>query len=349
MMTRPFRLARATVQAPLSRAPPEKDNVAEMKPAEPTPSPFRLPGIDVARGAALVAMAVYHFTWDLSFFGLIALDPVASPPWAWFARSIAASFLFLVGVSLVLATQRGVDPRRQGLRIARIAGAAALITLATLIAFPEGTIYFGILHHIAAASLIGLALLRLPGAMLVALAGAAFALPAAFSHPIFSNPALLWTGLSPAPPRSNDFVPLLPWLGWTLLGIAAGRRLLGWEKTRDVLARGPTALPARMLAGAGRHGLAFYLLHQPILIGLVWTAVQTGIARPSPATGADFAGSCTAQCIATGGEPAPCARACSCIVEDLAGSPLLANRLAPLSADEERRLAEAVARCRVSP
>ena len=58
---------------------------------------------------------------------------------------------------------------------------------------------------------------------------------------------------------------------------------------------------------------------------------------------------CTAECIAQGAEESMCRRVCSCIVEDLAGGPLLADRAAPLSPADERRLSEAIDRCRAKP
>ncbi len=39
----------------------------------------------MARGVALLAMFLYHFAWDLSFFRLITTDVVAHPGWKWFA------------------------------------------------------------------------------------------------------------------------------------------------------------------------------------------------------------------------------------------------------------------------
>ncbi len=311
-------------------------------PRTPSDARVRLPGIDVARGTALAAMAVYHFTWDLSFFGLIRTDPVADPAWALFARTIAASFLLLVGIGLVLWHGNGADRRAFLARLAKIAGAAALITVGTRFAMPDAFIFFGILHHIAAASLVGWAAVRAPSPILLAGAACAFALPATFTHPVFSDPALVWIGLAPVPPRTNDFVPLLPWIGWSLLGIAAGRRVVGLP----VLSRPAGSPLARLLAGAGRHSLLVYLLHQPLLIGLVWGAIQLGIAKPLPAGRTDFGSACTAECVATGGEEPVCRRVCSCIVEDLAGHPLLSDSGSPLSAADERRLAEAVGRCR---
>ena len=84
----------------------------------------RIEAVDAARGAALLAMAIYHFSWDLSFFQLIATPVATDPAWKWFARAIAGSFLFLVGVSLVLGHRERIrwralhpprrDDRRRG-------------------------------------------------------------------------------------------------------------------------------------------------------------------------------------------------------------------------------------------
>src|SRR5687767_1474691 len=97
----------------------------------------RLAWIDAARGIAIVAMAVYHFSWDLRFFGFIAADVAADPGWRAFARLIAGTFLALVGVSLVLSTRHGFDPRRFLRRLGIIAAAAMAITVVTRFVFPE--------------------------------------------------------------------------------------------------------------------------------------------------------------------------------------------------------------------
>jgi hypothetical protein len=68
----------------------------------------RIPAIDVAKGVALVAMAIYHFVWDLEFFGWVAPFTIQQSGWVIFARSIAASFLFLVGINMVLTYTRGI-------------------------------------------------------------------------------------------------------------------------------------------------------------------------------------------------------------------------------------------------
>ncbi|TKB32225.1 MAG: DUF1624 domain-containing protein, partial [Mesorhizobium sp.] len=68
-----------------------------------SPKLKRIVAIDVARGVALLAMASYHFTWDLEFFGYADPGLTAFGWWKFYARCIASTFLFLVGVSLFLA------------------------------------------------------------------------------------------------------------------------------------------------------------------------------------------------------------------------------------------------------
>jgi len=229
----------------------------------------RVEAVDMARGAALAAMAVYHFSWDLSFYGLADIPVTSATGWIAFARMIAGSFLALVGVSLVLAARGGVNWRGYGRRLAQIVAAAAAITIATWFAFPGAFIFFGILHAVALFSVLALAFLRLPVVVTLACAALAFAAPSLLSGPLFDRSWLLWTGLGTVIPPSNDYVPLFPWFGTTLTGLALGKiaenaglweRLSSWR---------PDIAPARLAAFAGRHSLIVYLAHQPVLLALL--------------------------------------------------------------------------------
>lgn len=275
----------------------------------------RIAAIDIARGAALLAMAVYHLGWDLEFFGYMEPGTTVSGVWRLFARSIATSFLFLVGVSLFLAHAERVRWPGFGKRLAMVAGAAALITAATWFAFPEGFIFFGILHHIALASLVGLAFLRLPAWLVLAGAAAAVAAPHFLRSPLFDHPALWWVGLSSVNPHANDYVPFLPWFGAVLAGIAAARI----ARDSGILTRLATLKPGRWstpLTLAGRHSLAFYLLHQPVLIACVWGLAQVWpAAQASPET--RFTQACAVQCGQSHDE-AFCRAYCTCFTGVLA-------------------------------
>jgi uncharacterized membrane protein len=280
---------------------------------KPTVIP-RIDGLDVARGIALIAMATYHFSWDLELFGYLSAGTVGSGFLKYYARAIASSFLFMVGFSLVLATANRINWPSFMKRLAMVGGAALVISIATYFAVPDGWIFFGILHHIAVASLIGLLFLRLPWALVLPAALFAFALPylgLVATH----SPWLSFIGLFKTPPSSNDFVPLFPWLSASLAGIAAAKIAIerGWlEKIAKPRA---TKSPARLLKFFGQNSLVFYLVHQPILIALVWLATQ--IVPPNYGfVGPAFQAECRSVCSNSYSEK-QCQTYCICFEREL--------------------------------
>jgi len=277
------------------------------------PKRSRIEAVDAARGVALIAMAIYHFTWDLEFFGYVEQGTVGFGGWKLFARCIASSFLILVGISLVLAHGRGIRWRPFLIRFAMVAGAALAITAVTWFAVPTGMIFFGILHEIALASLLGLACLRLPAIVTLAAAALVIAAPWFARSEFFDHPAWWWLGLSSADPRSNDYVPIFPWFGAVLVGIALAKIA---ASTGLVERLATIRLPhARPLQFIGRHSLAFYLIHQPVLIGSVWAFAQFFPTNPiSPEV--QFRNACEAECKAVRDE-AFCARYCVCMLDEL--------------------------------
>jgi uncharacterized membrane protein len=223
----------------------------------------RLLPLDLARTLAVVCMGIFHFTFDLALFGFIPPDTMGQPFWYYFARMIAGSFLFLSGVSLWLAHGHGIRWPAFWTRFAKVAGGAALVTVASIWFVPGGTILFGILHAIAAASLLGLIALRLPWPVTLAIAAATFAAAWGPRFPAFDPLWLVWTGLAESRPMMGDYVPLIPWAAPALAGIAFAKalRIDRWQ------GRAPSpALHA--LTFPGRHSLIIYLIHQPIMIGL---------------------------------------------------------------------------------
>jgi uncharacterized membrane protein len=223
----------------------------------------RLLALDLARTLALVCMVVFHFTFDLALFGHIDPGTMSQPFWYYFARMIAGSFLFLSGVSLWIAHGQGIRWPAFWTRFAKLVAAAALVTLASLWLVPGGPIWFGILHAIAAASLLGLLALRLPWPVTLTLAALIFAAGWGPRFPAFDPIWLVWTGLAETRPMMGDYVPLVPWAAPALAGIALAQALR--------LDRQPGTPPTRLtdvLTFPGRHSLVIYLIHQPILFGL---------------------------------------------------------------------------------
>jgi len=310
----------------------------------PTPAPAtrRIDLLDVLRGVALIAMAVYHFTWDLDNFGYVEQGLTGQGGWKLFARCIASSFLFLAGVSLVLAHARGIRWAPFGKRLAQVAAGAAAITLVTYFATPNGYVFFGILHEIALASVLGLAFLRLPW-FATALAGlVVIALPQFYETALTNPKWLAWIGMAETRPVSNDFVPLFPWFGAVLLGMAASQlaTLRGWwgpfSRLNPMLAR------LRRLSWLGRHSLAFYLLHQPLLYGLVLAA--TYVSPPDP--GKILQGECRRGCMAERADEKFCIAYCTCVGGKLKAEDLLTKLLAgTVSETENARISDMVYEC----
>lgn len=302
--------------------------------------PSRRPAIDVARGLALLAMAAYHGSWDATYFGLAGFDLLGDPLWLAARTAILSSFLLLAGIGLVLASRDGIDAGRFLRRLGRVAAGAAAVSAASYALFPDSPIFFGVLHHIAVASVIGLAFVRLPASVTLTAAAAAVLVGTTQGFPLFDNPWLRWIGLTSVAPDSNDFVPLLPWIGGVLAGIGLGRLRPGLGEGVAVNGRA-----ARLLAFGGRHSLAVYLLHQPLLFGIAWAAAQLMPAETLAVR--SFQASCVASCERAGVAKATCTANCGCVQSELARNGLwegfVANRL---NERDQRGLQAAVAACR---
>lgn len=245
-------------------------------------SSARLDRLDALRGLAMVWMTIYHFCFDLNHFGLIRQDFYADPLWTGQRTAIVGLFLFTAGVGQALATQAGQGWPRFARRWAQVAGCAALVSLGSWWMFPGRWISFGVLHGLAVMLLLarwrlmrgglrgawpwllGVGLIALAPLLGAALRGA----PDTTLAAALDSRWLYGLGVVTHKPYTEDYVPLLPWLGVLLLGVGAGQRL-----PRAVLAA-PVGAVGRALAWLGRWSLSWYMLHQPLLIGALmgWLA-----------------------------------------------------------------------------
>ena len=318
----------------------------------------RLHSIDAARGTAVVMMVVYHLCWDLVYFGHADFDLLHDPYWRAFNRAILGSFLALVGLSLVLAHGERWHPRPFLRRLAIIAACAAAVTTGSALLFPDSFVYFGVLHHIAVASVLGLGFLRLPPAVTVAAAIAALLASDIFTSPAFNTPWLWWLGLSTNARVANDFVPILPWFGLVLLGVAAGRLVLPHHRDLLLPAWQPHGRLSRGLTWAGRHSLVVYLAHQPVLLGLLYAGSLAGIGapsatavfrQPSPTVVEAFLGACVQACTAPERGAGACAAYCHCLAVELGARGLWQEALGlaaePASAPQSAELSALIEDC----
>lgn len=277
--------------------------------------------IDIARGVAIIAMMAYHLCWDLSYFRFIAADVGYDEAWVLIARSILAVFLLLAGISLVLGHRDGIRWRSFRRRWLFVLAGAMAITVATWFAFPQSFVYFGVLHAIALFSLLGLAFVRTPLWLPVLVAAVVIGLPFVYSDPLFNEKLWSWIGFWQVPPPANDLVPVFPWFGAVLVGIIAARLVLASSLAGRLAAIAPTGRLARLLTFLGRWSLLIYLLHQPILLGLVYPAAM--VMQPQIAMrDDDFLRSCQTTCEAGGTTPQLCTTYCQCGLEGVATNDL---------------------------
>ena len=295
----------------------------------------RWDAIDVARGVAIVAMIVYHFSWDLSFYKLIETNIVQVPAWRWFARGIAGSFLLLAGVGLALAHAQGFRKLPFLKRVLKVGGAALAVTLVTFFAFPQTYIFFGILHCIALSSLLALPFLRLHPALTLVAAAFCLAAPWLFTSPALDAPWLDWLGLGARDPVTNDYVPIFPWLGMVLIGIAIGKMLVSRQATMALARWRSGDAVTRTLIWAGRKSLPIYLIHQPVLLAILYGVSQ--MTGPTPVA------ACQEICVQQNGNPATCPSVCSCITQALPQRDLWQRLLRDQATSEDDRQISATA------
>lgn len=237
----------------------------------------RFDRLDAWRGVAIVWMACFHFSFDLNLDGF--LHPwqnfLGDPFWKEQRFCIVSMFLLGAGASQAVAVDAGQTWRRFWRRWAQVAGCAVLVSLATLPMFPDSWISFGVLHGMA----VMLILLRVLGtrlaparvarsplamAALVAVAAVAWMLPRLVQDAFFDTRLTNWVGLVTHLPRTEDYVPVFPWLGMMLAGYLVASLLL--VHARSALA-GQVPSTVRPLAVLGRWSLSFYMIHQPVLVG----------------------------------------------------------------------------------
>jgi uncharacterized membrane protein len=143
--------------------------------------------------------------------------------------------------------------------------------------FPHSWISFGVLHAVAV-SLLVVRFVRLPDWGWLLLGLAAIGLASGVAHPVFDTRWTNWVGLVTRKPITEDYVPLLPWLGVVAVGLGAGQWLLTHH---PMVLQGRLPAVLQPLARLGRWSLSYYMVHQPVLIGLVlaWTSCAGLTAR----------------------------------------------------------------------
>lgn len=240
-----------------------------LKPASFSKTATRYASLDAFRGIAIVLMFIYHFCYDLDYFGFIEENFSYDPFWLTFRQIIVSLFLFMVGVSLYLASYKSLNQSRFAKRLVLILVYAAITTLTSWVMYPDYYIFFGILHFIAFASVFGL-LFRYLGTVNLVLGLSIIIITIAFEHPFFDQSLYQWIGLMTHLPATVDYVPLFPWFGVVLIGMYFGQKVARLPRESYMLSWQPGNLLTKNLVLGGQYSLHIYMLHQPVFMGILY-------------------------------------------------------------------------------
>lgn len=228
--------------------------------------------LDALRGLCILGMVVVHFIYDLvELYGLVKWE---YPPLFSFVMNWGGVlFLLISGISVTLGSRcirRGLLVLASGLLVSAVTYGMYRFGFAgkSLI------IYFGVLHCLGVCMLLWPVFRKLPhwalaliGITLVALGFYVDTLPVV-DHYYLMPLGIPWKGFA-----SSDYFPLLPYLGFFLLGSALGKSAYRNKQTLlpKVNERNPII---RFLSGCGKLSLWIYLLHQPILSGIFFLITE---------------------------------------------------------------------------
>ncbi len=224
----------------------------------------RLWEVDSTRGIAIILMVVFNWSFTLKFFNIFSIAE-SWVYWWLFPRFIGFLFIFLVGVSLSLSynnagnTGKKLKYLKRGSYIFLI---GVGITVLTLLVFPSHAIYFGVLHLIGLSIMLSIPFLNRRKLGLI-VGCAIVALGAYLQSLRFGFDWLLWLGFVPENIQTFDYFPLLPWFGFVLIGLYFGKPLFNSGHSSEPAASIP-------LSFLGRRSLLIYVIHQPILVSILF-------------------------------------------------------------------------------
>jgi len=239
--------------------------------------------IDLFRGLAILLMIFGHLLWDLDYFGVVPMNNII---YSSLQKTVPPMFFLIVGIGLIVSIKRkelkkadeNTYYKRLIVRGLKIFNLGMFLTIFSLIFIPERPVFFGVLHCIGLSVVLGAVFLKYRRYNFL-FAVLIISLGVLFMQYSFENASALHLllGMHPANIWSYtvDYFPLFPWFGIALLGMVIGDALYNGDKRRFRMPDLSKYRPAKMISWIGQHSLVIYLLHQPIITGIMYFFVRT--------------------------------------------------------------------------
>ncbi len=222
--------------------------------------------LDFLRGTAIVLMIIFHFLWDLNYFKIIEIE-LYSGLSGLIQLTSAFLFLFIVGVVLTINYWSSKNYVKKFLtRGTTIFGTGLIITIVTIVFFPNKFIYFGILHLIGLSIIISILFVNKKKLNLI-LGMILLLIPKIINLQTIQT-QIFFLGTGTIKP-TLDYYPLIPWFGIILIGISFGNTF--YSKLNPLIKiKKPKNKLISLIELIGKHSLLIYLIHQPIIFGTIY-------------------------------------------------------------------------------
>ncbi len=230
--------------------------------------------LDAFRGLCILGVIIVHTIYDLQMFNFIQSET----PFLFNIIRDYGGLLFVIlsGICVTLghhSFKRGVIVFLCGM----------IITLVTFgmykfdFAYESIMIHFGVLHLLGICMIIYPIYKRLPN-ILICIIGIGIILLGIVFEPLRSNTFLTVPfGIIPTGYSASDYFPLVPNLGWFMIGVFLGHTIYK-KKTTLFPSISTDVFPIKALSFCGRHSLWIYMGHQPIIYAIVF-ALYTFVSK----------------------------------------------------------------------
>jgi uncharacterized membrane protein len=213
--------------------------------------------IDLLRFIAIVLMVTFHLVYDLNEFANVNVE-YEFGFWYYIGAVSAILFIFVSGISSGFSR----NTFRRGLKVF---GFGMVITIVTYFFDSSQYIRFGILHFLGVSMML-FPLLKKVNNWLLFIIGVFLFVVGKFIETMTVNTFLLLPfGFMYGGFASMDYYPLFPYISYFILGILCYK--LFYYKRRSLFGFN---FNVSLVQTVGKHSLIIYLLHQPIILGIMY-------------------------------------------------------------------------------